>query len=283
VQVITPLIGPLTQLALSLVKILMALMPLLPPMLQLQMLGISLAVKVLVPLAKVIAVVATVLAVLASMLAVVIGWVAKIIAWCIMWMANFRNVQNAGNELRAVLLRAFGDILAAAGRNFMELVSFFRSLPGRILTAVGDLGSLLFNAGKSIIQGLINGMKAMIPGPLRSALSWAASEVRQYWPFSPAKKGPLSGSGSMDIAGRNITRMLASGIRSGAPDVTGAMNHVAGLVNPRGGYGGPGGYGAGGKLEVTLTMQGTMLKLMQATVRQAGGDPLMFQRKVAYR
>ena len=39
----------------------------------------------------------------------------------------------------------------------------------------------------------------------------------------------------------------------------------------------------GGKLEVLLTFQGTLLKAMQAEVRNAGGDPQMFQKKVAYR
>ena len=40
---------------------------------------------------------------------------------------------------------------------------------------------------------------------------------------------------------------------------------------------------ANSRLEVLLTFQGTLLKAMQAEVRNAGGDPLMFQKKVAYR
>ena len=45
-------------------------------------------------------------------------------------------------------------------------------------------------------------------------------------------------------------------------------------MNPRGGYGAAGGAGANSKLTVTLNMgQGSLLKAMQAEVRNAGGDP----------
>ena len=50
------------------------------------------------------------------------------------------------------------------------LLSFVSGIPGKILSALGDLGSLLFNAGKRIIQGLINGIGSMI-GSVGHAIS----------------------------------------------------------------------------------------------------------------
>ena len=44
-------------------------------------------------------------------------------------------------------------------------------LPGMILQAIGNLGSLLVNAGRSLIDGLISGIKNAIPG-LSSVLGW---------------------------------------------------------------------------------------------------------------
>lgn len=40
-------------------------------------------------------------------------------------------------------------------------VDFFRELPGRIINAIGNFGSLLYNKGIDLIQGLINGYIAM--------------------------------------------------------------------------------------------------------------------------
>ena len=176
------------------------------------------------------------------------------------------------------------QITAGASRMFHDVVSFFASLPGRILSAVGDLGNLLFGAGQRVIQGLINGVISMIGG-IGNAMGSVAGELKSFLPFSPAKKGPLSGSGSPENSGRSIVRLLAQGIRSGLPEASGAMGGVAGAIAPRGGYGA---YGAGGgrpqQLELTLAMSdNALLKAMQVTVRQAGGDPLMFQKKVAYR
>lgn len=46
-------------------------------------------------------------------------------------------------------------------RKFDEGVAFIKGIPGKIKAALGDLGNLLFQAGKDLIQGLINGIKNM--------------------------------------------------------------------------------------------------------------------------
>ena len=47
------------------------------------------------------------------------------------------------------------DNVAGFIGSFINLVG---SIPGRILGALGDLGALLYNAGRNVIQGLINGI-----------------------------------------------------------------------------------------------------------------------------
>jgi TP901 family phage tail tape measure protein len=54
-----------------------------------------------------------------------------------------------------------------------EAIAWFQGLPGRITSAVGDLSSLLVQAGKDVIQGMINGVESMI-GSLQTAISGAA-------------------------------------------------------------------------------------------------------------
>lgn len=70
-------------------------------------------------------------------------------------------------------------------RKFTDLVGWVRSLPGKITSAVGDLGSLLLNAGQQVASGLWEGLKSMagwlkdkvwdwvkdvLPGPIEKAL-----------------------------------------------------------------------------------------------------------------
>jgi hypothetical protein len=43
-----------------------------------------------------------------------------------------------------------------------NVVNFVTGLPGRVLSALGSFGSLLYNAGRDLLQGLLNGISSMI-------------------------------------------------------------------------------------------------------------------------
>ncbi|MEY9937288.1 phage tail tape measure protein [Streptacidiphilus sp. MAP5-3] len=96
-------------------------------------------------------------------------------------------------------------------------------------TAASGFGTLLYDAGKNVIQGLINGIKSMVGG-IGGAMGSIASSIRSFLPFSPAKQGPLSGSGSPDIAGAKIGEMVASGLTSSTAKVTRAGHSLAGAA-----------------------------------------------------
>lgn len=110
-----------------------------------------------------------------------------------------------------------------------SMISFVRELPGRIISAIGNVGSMLYNAGQNIINGLIDGITSRI-GALRAKISDAARAVRDALPFSPAKYGPLSGGGAPNIAGATIVDMVASGMRSQIPDLYSTATDLAGAV-----------------------------------------------------
>jgi phage-related protein len=126
-----------------------------------------------------------------------------------------------GNLFRGWWNRAVSAVESAASR----MLSFVRSIPGRIRSALGNLGGLLFSAGKAIIQGLINGIKSMV-GAAGSAVSGIVSEIKNFLPFSPAKKGPLAGSGNPRNSGLSIARQLAQGIIAGHGLVTAAARQL---------------------------------------------------------
>lgn len=53
---------------------------------------------------------------------------------------------------------AFGAVVDAVSTGISNAVAFVTGLPGRILGALGDFGSLLFDKGRDLIQGLVNGI-----------------------------------------------------------------------------------------------------------------------------
>lgn len=91
------------------------------------------------------------------------------------------------------------------------VIRLFRGLPGQIRNALGNLGSLLYQAGRNVVQGLIDGVRNMF-GALGRVASSMAQIIRDHLPFSPAKTGPLSGRGNPYYSGRSIVDLLASGV-----------------------------------------------------------------------
>lgn len=120
----------------------------------------------------------------------------------------------------------FQSVVNAVRSRIEAAISVVRGLPGQIMTAIGNLGSLLYTAGQNVINGLINGISSKI-GALRAKISDAASAIRNALPFSPAKEGPLSGGGDPTIAGSKIISMIASGMRMEIPRLQSAMFDVA--------------------------------------------------------
>lgn len=81
------------------------------------------------------------------------------------WVGRVRNtITGAWTAIRSVntgLLGSFNALLTGAQRVFSNLLSEARALPGRIRSAVGNLGSLLWSAGQDLIRGLIGGIQNM--------------------------------------------------------------------------------------------------------------------------
>lgn len=55
----------------------------------------------------------------------------------------------------------FGRAKDAAVDKLSSLVTWVKEIPGKVTNALGDLGSLLYNAGKDILQGLLDGIESM--------------------------------------------------------------------------------------------------------------------------
>lgn len=121
--------------------------------------------------------------------------------------------------------KAWKDLKKLASDALHDVVSTIKNV-------TSNFGHLLWNAGTNIIKGLIGGIKSMLGG-VGSAISDVVSEVKDHLPWSPAKKGPLSGAGAPEIGGRNIVKLMAQGIRQAQPQIEAAMAHVTATVKAR--------------------------------------------------
>lgn len=144
-------------------------------------------------------------------------------------ISNVRGAIQALAALPGLVGGFFRGMASAASGAVGGLISVARSIPGQVMGALGNLGGLLFGAGRSIIQGLVNGIRSMA-GAVSDAVSSVMSAARNLLPFSPAKEGPFSGKGWTLYSGQSMMTDLARGLIRGRQAVVDAMNGtMAGL------------------------------------------------------
>lgn len=127
-------------------------------------------------------------------------------------------ISSGVNQAAARVQSGFSAIASAIASRLASAISRVRSFPGQVRSAFSGLGSILFSSGSAMIQGLINGMLSRLRGAV-SAASKIVSSIRDYFPFSPAKKGPFSGRKYSLYSGQALIRDFAKGIRDKTPDV----------------------------------------------------------------
>lgn len=124
-----------------------------------------------------------------------------LISWQFQNMANF-------------VAEVFASLKEAAQEKINEVVEEIKKLPQRAVEALGDLGSTLFASGQSLINGFLNGITS-VGSTIGSKLGGVLSDIRSYFPFSPAKRGPFSGRGYTTYSGKALMRDFGKGIADG--------------------------------------------------------------------
>lgn len=138
-------------------------------------------------------------------------------------------VSSLLGQIRQFFVNAWNSARDAVSQGVSNVINFFRDLPGRALSALGDLGNFLYSAGRNIIQGFINGIKAAA-GAIGGVISDILSKARRLLPFSPAKEGPFSGRGWTLYSGMALMEALAEGLRVAGGDVIDQAAAIAGAI-----------------------------------------------------
>lgn len=169
---------------------------------------------------------------------------------------------SAWSSVQEVLSSAWESIKSGVSSGVESVLGFFRDLPGNILGALGDVGSLLWDAGSSIINGLLNGIESAIGGvyDFVSGIAGTIASLKGPIPYDRKLLIP-AGNAIMD----GLLRGLTTGFRAVRREVSGMAGGLAREVSSSVG-------GMGARLEVSGTAASVALGGAVATGRYATSD-----------
>lgn len=143
-QALTPILPLLPTLAGLVATVIGALAPFLPLLVQVIALIVQLAIQAIVPLMPFIA--------------TLIGMWTSLITTFMPIVGLLLNLAGVFISFGSKVLGAVIGFVSQVVGQIGSLIGWFVGLPGRILSAIGNFGSLLFNKGLELIQGLVNGI-----------------------------------------------------------------------------------------------------------------------------
>lgn len=130
-------------------------------------------------------------------------------------------LSSLAGSLRNVATNAWNGFKSAVTAGINAAVGLVRGLPGKIVGVLSGLGGRLVSSGRSMLEGFARGIRDGFSRAV-SAVSDGIAKVRSFFPFSPAKEGPLSGRGYVTYSADALTSDFAKHIESGASKIRSA-------------------------------------------------------------
>lgn len=124
-------------------------------------------------------------------------------------------VREAWDAVREVTRAAWEGIKQAVSNGINAAVEVVRSLPGKAKAALGNVGTLLYSAGRDLIQGMINGVRDMVGSLVSAAGDVVGSAIN-------AAKSKL-GINSPSKVFLEIGHQTGEGLRLGLADMQGPV------------------------------------------------------------
>ena len=229
IPIIVPIIGTLVQLATTLISQLMPIITdlvtsIMPPLVDifgniLSAIGpvISMIAGVLIPIIMALMpVVVTVFGVIANVIKSamqIVQGIIQVVTGII--TGNWSQVWNGLGNIVSGALATVGNVLGG--------------LFDIVMSALGGIGGWLVDSGKALIQGFIDGIGGMV-GAIGDAVGGVLGAVADFFPHSPAKKGPFSGRGYTTYSGAALASDFATSIEGQRSRVASAAASVTGAA-----------------------------------------------------
>ena len=173
----------------------------------------------------------------------------------------------------------------------VNIVSGALSLVGNVLiglkdivfSALGGIGGWLVDSGRALIQGFIDGISGMV-GAIGDAVGGVLGAVADFFPHSPAKKGPFSGRGYTTYSGAALAGDFADSIEGQRSRVAAAAASVtsaavlSGSVVPGASAGGSASGDASGGVQMHVHPAPGM---SEETIANVAANSLNYQLRMA--
>ena len=111
-----------------------------------------------------------------------------------------------------------------------RILGFIRGIPGQIMGLFAGAGSWLVDSGAALMNGFKQGILNAVES-VKGAVKGALQKVRDFFPFSPAKVGPFSGSGYTSVSGEHLMRDFGKAIGAQGAFVRGQVDGVLGSLD----------------------------------------------------
>lgn len=141
-------------------------------------------------------------------------------------------VSNIASNFPGIFMAVVGAIPGIIGniaRPFAglagQILGFIKGIPGQITGLFASAGSWLIDSGAALMNGFKQGILNAVEG-VKRAVNGALQKVRDFFPFSPAKVGPFSGSGYTSVSGEHLMRDFGKSIGAQGAFVRGQVDGV---------------------------------------------------------
>jgi len=156
----------------------------------------------------------------ANPIGLIITGIAALIAIIILVINHWDELGKVFSKVGGMLVNLFKGIVDTFKKLFVgvDLVKPFKQLIDNVLGFLGGLGSAFFNIGKSIVQGMINGIGSMISSAINAVKNVASSITNGIKNFlginSPSKVFMGIGSGITEGLIKGIDKTAYLAVRS---------------------------------------------------------------------
>jgi phage-related protein len=187
------------------------------------------------------------------------------------WTMAWELIKAAWGWIVTTVTTKAVEMIAKAKSKFEEMKNAIKEKMDAAKETVSDIldaikgvfdGINLYDSGKKIIQSAIDGILAM-SGSVGRAVSTIAGKIRDFFPFSPAKEGPLSTLHRLDFGGP-----VSDSIMRAKSEIQSAMGSMLAVPD----------YGIGAELATTHSMKVSAPKEYE----RKGDNQIVEQIKLAF-